>query len=96
MRATGIIRRVDDLGRVVIPKEIRKQLGIKESDPLELFIDTSSGDIILRRFEVSLEGYITHFQELVLEHGNYNSKHLSEIQKHIDKIKQILKEEDEE
>ena len=39
MRATGIVRRIDDLGRVVIPKEIRKNLGIKEGDPLEIFVD---------------------------------------------------------
>lgn len=39
MKATGIIRRVDDLGRVVIPKEIRRNLGIREGDPLEIFTD---------------------------------------------------------
>lgn len=39
MRATGIVRRVDDLGRVVIPKEIRKSLGIREGDALEIFTD---------------------------------------------------------
>lgn len=43
MRATGIIRRVDDLGRVVIPKEIRKNCGIKEGDPLEIFVDKVDG-----------------------------------------------------
>lgn len=39
MRATGIVRRVDELGRVVIPKEIRKNLHIKDGDPLEMYID---------------------------------------------------------
>ena len=39
MKATGIVRRVDDLGRVVIPKEIRQNLAIREGDPLELFIE---------------------------------------------------------
>ena len=38
MKATGIVRRVDDLGRIVIPKEIRRNLGIHEGDPLEIFI----------------------------------------------------------
>lgn len=38
MKATGIIRRMDDLGRVVIPKEIRRNLGIREGDPLEIFL----------------------------------------------------------
>lgn len=37
MQATGIIRRIDDLGRVVIPKEIRRNVGIREGDPLEIF-----------------------------------------------------------
>ena len=39
MRATGIVRRIDDLGRVVIPREIRKTLNIREGDPLEIFTD---------------------------------------------------------
>lgn len=39
MRPTGIVRRVDDLGRVVIPKEIRRTLGIKEGEPLEIYTD---------------------------------------------------------
>lgn len=39
MKATGIIRRMDELGRVVIPKEIRKNCGIKEGDPLEIFVE---------------------------------------------------------
>ena len=39
MKATGIIRRIDDLGRVVIPKEVRRTLGIKEGDPLEIYTD---------------------------------------------------------
>ena len=38
MKATGIVRRVDDLGRIVIPKEIRRNLGIHEEDPLEIFL----------------------------------------------------------
>jgi len=38
MKSTGIIRRIDDLGRVVVPKEIRRTLGIREGDPLEIFI----------------------------------------------------------
>ena len=42
MKATGIIRRVDDLGRVVIPKEIRRTMGIEEGDPLEIFVDEGS------------------------------------------------------
>ena len=50
MRATGIVRRIDDLGRVVIPKEIRRTMGIKENDPLEMFIDTESGGLVLMSY----------------------------------------------
>ena len=46
MKATGIVRRIDDLGRIVIPKEIRRTLRIRESDPLEIFTDRE-GEIIL-------------------------------------------------
>ena len=43
MKATGIVRRIDDLGRVVIPKEIRRTLRIREGDPLEIFVDHDGG-----------------------------------------------------
>ncbi len=49
MKATGIVRRIDDLGRVVIPKEIRRTLHIRESDPLEIFTDRE-GKIILKKY----------------------------------------------
>ncbi len=49
MKATGVVRRIDDLGRIVIPKEIRKTLRIKEGDPLEIFTD-KEGEIILKKY----------------------------------------------
>ena len=49
MKATGVVRRIDDLGRVVIPKEIRKTLRIKEGDPLEIFTD-KEGEVILKKY----------------------------------------------
>ncbi|RDY23595.1 AbrB/MazE/SpoVT family DNA-binding domain-containing protein [Romboutsia maritimum] len=49
MRATGIVRRIDDLGRVVIPKEIRKTLRIREGDPLEIFT-AKDGEVILKKY----------------------------------------------
>lgn len=49
MKATGIVRRIDDLGRVVVPKEIRRTLRIKEGDPLEIFTDRE-GEIILKKY----------------------------------------------
>ena len=49
MKATGIVRRIDDLGRVVIPKEIRRTLKIREGDPLEIFVDRD-GEVILKKY----------------------------------------------
>ena len=59
MKATGIVRRIDDLGRVVIPKEIRRTLRIREGDPLEIFTDTD-GEVVFKKYspvgEMSLSG----------------------------------------
>ena len=52
MKATGIIRRIDDLGRIVIPKEIRKQLKIGEGDSLEIFLSTD-GEIIIKPYRTN-------------------------------------------
>ncbi len=58
MKATGVVRRIDDLGRIVIPKEIRKTLRIKEGDPLEIFTD-KEGEVILKKY--SPIGELTEF-----------------------------------
>lgn len=50
MKATGIVRRVDDLGRVVIPKEIRRTFNINEGDPLEIFT-TGDGEVIFKKYD---------------------------------------------
>ena len=52
MRATGIIRRIDDLGRVVIPKAVRQKVGLAEGDPLEIFTD-KDGAVIFRKYNPS-------------------------------------------
>ena len=49
MKSTGMIRRVDELGRVVIPKEIRKKLDIQEKDPLEIYVQEDC--IVLKKYE---------------------------------------------
>ncbi len=60
MKATGIVRRIDDLGRVVIPKEIRRTLRIREGDPLEIFTDRDGG-VILKKY--SPIGELTDFSK---------------------------------
>ena len=49
MKATGIVRRIDELGRIVVPKEIRRVLRIREGDPLEIFTD-KDGEIVLKKY----------------------------------------------
>ena len=64
MKATGVVRRIDDLGRIVIPKEIRRTLRIKEGDPLEIFTE-KDGDIILKKYSPigELSNFATEYQE---------------------------------
>ena len=62
MKATGIVRRIDDLGRVVIPKEIRRTLRIREGDPLEIFVDRG-GEVILKVFSHGV-GDFAHMRTL--------------------------------
>lgn len=50
MKCTGIIRRVDDLGRIIIPKEIRNTLEIRESEPLEIFVDTEEQMVCFKKY----------------------------------------------
>jgi len=58
MKATGIVRRIDDLGRVVIPKEIRRTMRIREGDPLEIYTDRE-GEVIFKKY--SPIGELTSF-----------------------------------
>ena len=64
MKATGIVRRIDDLGRVVIPKEIRRTLRIREGDPLEIFTD-ANGEVIFKKY--SPVGELSSFAEQYAE-----------------------------
>ena len=62
MKATGIVRRIDDLGRVVIPKEVRRSLRIHEGDALEIFIDSIENTLCLKKYsfgENEFKPYIT-------------------------------------
>lgn len=54
MRATGIVRRIDDLGRIVIPKEIRRTCNLREGDPMELYLGEDS-QIILQKYDTEPE-----------------------------------------
>jgi AbrB family transcriptional regulator (stage V sporulation protein T) len=72
MKATGIVRRIDDLGRVVIPKEIRRTLRIREGDPLEIFVDRE-GEVILKKYSPigELENFAKEYAESLFESTNH-------------------------
>ena len=94
MKATRIVRRIDDLGRVVIPKEIRRALGIQEGDRLEIFMDQMDGQpmICFRKYEA---GFLTSLAALAdrIDDEMINSAvngQRSEVRKHFNEIAKIL------
>jgi AbrB family transcriptional regulator (stage V sporulation protein T) len=68
MKATGIVRRIDDLGRIVIPKEIRRTLRIRERDALEIFTDRD-GEVILKKYSpiADLEDFAQEYADSLFE-----------------------------
>ena len=68
MKATGIVRRIDDLGRVVIPKEIRRTMRIREGDPLEIYTD-NNGEVIFKKYSPvgELAAFATQYAEALVK-----------------------------
>ncbi len=66
MKATGIVRRIDDLGRIVIPKEIRRSFRIREGDPLEIFTD-AEGEVIFKKYSPigELSNFASQYAEVL-------------------------------
>lgn len=85
MMCTGIVRRIDDLGRVVIPKEIRRTMGIKEGEPLEIYVDHETNSVVFRKYvEVS---FAEAFSNLIEQYkDDEQAKSLIEIAKNLTKI----------
>ena len=68
MKATGIVRRIDDLGRVVIPKEIRRTMRIREGDPLEIYTD-NNGEVIFKKYSPvgELSAFASQYAEALVK-----------------------------
>ena len=97
MKATGIVRRTDELGRIVIPKEIRKQLGIRDGEALEVYIDkTAEGCPMVcfakysTTFEDDLANLTTQIANDLDNHGEYDLS--TEFRKTIREAVKILEE----
>ncbi|HIZ55592.1 MAG TPA: AbrB/MazE/SpoVT family DNA-binding domain-containing protein [Firmicutes bacterium] len=71
MKATGIVRRIDDLGRVVIPKEIRRTMRIREGDPLEIYTD-NDGEVIFKKYSPigEISAFAGQYAEVLYKTGN--------------------------
>lgn len=91
MKATGIIRRFDDLGRIVVPKEIRRRLGISEGTPMELFLTEDGDGVVFKKYDSysELNNYLDTIRDIVAENEVDKSE---EIFKHLRAIKKIIKE----
>ena len=76
MKATGIVRRIDDLGRVVIPKEIRRTLRIREGDPLEIYTERD-GEVIFKKY--SPMGDLTEAAAGICESISKNTGHIAVV-----------------
>jgi AbrB family transcriptional regulator (stage V sporulation protein T) len=74
VKATGIVRRIDDLGRVVIPKEIRRNLRIREGDPLEIYVDRE-GEVILKKYSsiAELGEFVQEYADSLFEATGHNA-----------------------
>lgn len=68
MKSTGIVRRIDELGRIVLPIEMRRILGISEKDPIEIFTEAES--IILRKYQAACI-FCDSAKNTVIFHGKY-------------------------
>lgn len=91
MKATGIVRRIDDLGRVVIPKEIRRTAGIREGDPLEIFIDEDDGVVFRKYIPTYRDDLMTTLQDAADYYDNSEddraiAEQLKKIAKEIDAL----------
>ena len=74
MKATGIVRRVDDLGRIVIPKEIRRTICIKEGDPIELYLDEEGG-IVLKPYVSDVGRVLENAIDMVAKALEYDERY---------------------
>lgn len=96
MKATGIVRRIDDLGRIVIPKEIRRSLRIKEGDPLEIFTEQIGGDamVCFRKYGAGFMNSLTRLADAIDDEmmDDASDEQRDKVREHFCEIAKILKD----
>lgn len=93
MKATGIVRRVDDLGRIVIPKEIRRNIGVQEGTPMELFTDGNK--LVIQKYETcdSISDIVKTLRDLITDYPDeFKDDGLSNLLEQVDAFEETLKE----
>lgn len=96
MKATGIVRRVDDLGRIVIPKEIRRTLGVTDGTPMELF--TEGKKLIVQKYipEMDFKNSVDDLRKVFYETEEFfDAETANKIEEYIKALTEILKESEE-
>ena len=96
MKATGIVRRIDDLGRVVIPKTIRKECGIREGDPLEIFTEHMNGQsmVCFCKYEAGFINSLTRLADAIDDEimDDASDEQRDKVREHFYEIAKILKD----
>lgn len=94
MKATGIVRRIDDLGRVVIPKEIRRTMRIREGEPLEIFIE-GEDTVCFRKYKINLSDEVEHLRDRIENCGDdLTYKTLMRIDALLEEVQELVKGEE--
>ena len=94
MKATGIVRRIDDLGRIVIPKEIRRSMHIREGEPLEIFIE-GEDTVCFRKYKTNLGDAVEHLREQIESCGDdLTYKTLMRIDALLEEVQELVKGEE--
>lgn len=92
MKSTNIVRRIDDLGRVVIPKEIRKQFAIKVGEPLEICVDPTEKIIGFKKYKkANLAFMLNDLRNEITDYGDYDDEDTEAMVDLIEEIENILK-----
>lgn len=91
MKATGILRRVDDLGRIVIPKEVRRSLGIREGDPMEIY--TIDGGVVFKKYRHNLVNDVRSIREVAEDYFEGEDKY--ELLQLLERAQKILEKAEE-
>ena len=92
MKATGIVRRIDDLGRVVIPRDIRRTMGIRDGEPLEIYTE-GNDTVCFRKYSINLSDKIDHLMGDIEDHMDDHEK-MAQIKTLLNEARRLVQSEE--